>query len=176
MSDDNGTRVPLDPKAAREQAAEYLGFTASKLVAVPNGGPPVEIPNPGLLSDDQQERYNELQLLLETCDREPDEVVPAHTITSAGGTETIIPEQTVKGARMTPLRIKGKLLNYNTRLAQAILGEAEYARFKAGGGEAIDIGLQWRVMEEEAKRRQAQDPKSVPGAVRVAPVPDADRG
>lgn len=66
-------RRQVSPAEAREQAAEYLGFTASKEIVLETGEV-FEIPNPGLLDDDQQERFEELQAELDTFDHEEVEV------------------------------------------------------------------------------------------------------
>ena len=61
---------PLSPREAREQAAECLGFMASQPIQI--GDEVFEVPHPSLLDDDQQNRYDELQLSLENLDRWPD--------------------------------------------------------------------------------------------------------
>ena len=50
--------------------ASYFGFAAS--VTIQAGDEIFEIPNPGLLDDDQQERWEELQFEVEGCDRDDD--------------------------------------------------------------------------------------------------------
>ncbi len=116
----------LTPKEAKEQAADYWGFTPSVPIEV-EGGKVFEIPNPALMDDDQQERWEELQYQLESCDRAPD------------------------GEYLTPYRVDGELLKppYNVRLAQALWGEDGYAEYKAGGGISSQIGLEWTRMSEE---------------------------
>ncbi|GFG74692.1 hypothetical protein [Mycobacterium botniense] len=60
-------------EAARAQAAEYMGFTASERIITPKGEV-FEIPNPSLLDDEQLARYDALQLEVESWDREDDEI------------------------------------------------------------------------------------------------------
>lgn len=150
-----------NPKEAREQAADYLGFAASAIITLKDGTP-VEIPNPGLLDDEQQEAWEALQFELEQCDREPDIEIPERRIQSKDGSETVIAAHTVKGELLQPLRKDGVLMrpSYNVRLAQAILGEAGYKAFKAGGGQASDVALIWRKMQAEWDKRRQADSKS----------------
>lgn len=150
------------PKDARDQAAEFLGFAASETIELSNGDS-VEIPNPGLLDDDQQERYDALQFELESCDYDDDIEIPERTVTHADGrVEILQPARTVKGGLKDPLRKNGQLLSpgYNQRLALAILGEEGYAKFKAAGGRAADVSLMWRKMKKQWDERQDADSKS----------------
>ena len=184
MSENDETRSPRpirDPRDAREQAAEFLGFTASKLIPLPGGGDPVEIPNPGLFDDEQQERWDELQMFLKGCVQAPDVVVPDSVITLKDGTTTTIPGRTVPGGTLQPLQRETddgetELVKpgYAVRQAIAVLGEEEYKRFKAGGGRANDIGVLLRQMQVEFEERVKRDPKSGVGAVDVASAPDGD--
>ncbi|AER47882.1 tail assembly chaperone [Mycobacterium phage Courthouse] len=148
-------RKPVSVREAKEQAAEYFGFTAS--VEIEINGEIFEIPNPGLLDDDQQERWEELQFRIEKCDREDDVVVPPMTLED--GTE--LPGRTIKGELKTPYQINGELMKppYNVQLAQAIFGEEKYERFKAGGGRSNQIPLEWARMNREFQERVDADPK-----------------
>lgn len=154
-------RVPVSVREAKDQAAEFFGFAASAYIQV-EGGKVFEIPNPGLMDDDQQERWEELQFELEKCDREPDIIIPEHT-TEDG---TTIPAQTIQGELITPYRktVNGetKLLKppYNARLAIALFGEEGYAEFKAGGGSGNQVAIEWARMNKEYQDRLASDPKS----------------
>lgn len=155
------SRVPVSVKEAKEQAAEYFGFTASTYIQV-ESGKVFEIPNPGLMDDDQVERYEELQFTLEQCDRDDDVVIPAGTFTDADGNVHAFPERTETGDVKTPYRINGELLKppYNVRLAKVIFGEEGYVEYKAGGGIANQIGLEWTRMNKEYQERVTADPKS----------------
>jgi hypothetical protein len=174
--DDDVTELPpepRDPKDAREQAADYLGFAKSKIIPVP-GGAPIEIPNPGLFDDEQQERWDEVMMDLEQCLRADDFVVPDTTITAKDGTVTVIPGRVVKGDYLQPLRTaEGRWTpNLDTRQAIAVLGVEEFERFKKGGGRAKDIALHLLVMRRQFEERTQRDSKSAVGTVDLAPVPD----
>lgn len=154
-------RIPQSVEAAKLQSAEYFGFTASTYVQV-EGGKVFEIPNPGLMNDDQQERWEDLQFELEKCDRHPDTEVPERTFTDEDGHVTTLPAATIKGDFMTPYRINGELLKppYNVRLAIALFGPEGYKEYKAGGGIANQIALEWARMNREYQERIEADPKS----------------
>lgn len=151
------SRIPVSVKEAKEQAAEYFGFTASAFIQVENGKI-FEIPNPGLMNDDQQERWEELQFLLEQCDRTEDVILPGYTKEDG----TVVPDQHIPGEIKTPYRINGELLKppYNVRLAKALFGEEGYAEYKAGGGIANQIALEWARMNKEYQERVRSDSKS----------------
>lgn len=151
-------RSTVSVQEAKEQAADYFGFTASVFIQV-DGGKVFEIPNPGLMNDDQQERWEELQFALEKCDREPDIEIPADSTLEDG---SAIPAQSIKGNVITPYRVNGELLKppYNVRLAKALFGEEGYAEYKAGGGIANQIALEWARMNREYQERVTVDSKS----------------
>lgn len=160
-------RRAISPKQAREQAAEYHGFAAS--VDLQIGEEVFEIPNPSLLDDDQQERFNDLNREIEkTCDHEDDIEIAERTLEDG----TVIPARTLKGDLKQPYTINGEPLKppYNTRLAKALFGEDGYARFKAGGGRSNQIALEWGRMDREYGERKKKDPKSGGGAEAVAAV------
>ncbi|QDK01120.1 tail assembly chaperone [Mycobacterium phage Purky] len=118
-----------DVESAKAQAADFFGFIASEYITVtlPDGTvEKFEVPNPALLDDDQQERWNALQLRIQQCDRLPDIEIPAHKLRSkttyvngeeirisaegeiVGGevrvedTESFIPARTVRGQLIEP--------------------------------------------------------------------------
>jgi hypothetical protein len=146
--------APESVKEAKERIADYFGFTASSFIQLDNGKA-FEIPNPGLMDDDQLARYEELQFLLEQCDREPDEVVPERTVTTEDGSVTTIPARTIPGKVKTPYRLNGEPLkpNYSVRLAQVIFGEKGYAEYKDGGGQATQVAMEWARMSQEQRDR-----------------------
>lgn len=154
-------RIPVSVKEAKEQAADYFGFTASTFIQI-EGGKVFEIPNPGLMDDDQQERWEELQFQVEKCDRHPDVVIDSTTVTDSNGTTTTVPPYTAPGDIMIPHRIDGGLLkpSYNVRLAIALWGEEGYEEYKKGGGIANQIGLEWARMNREYQERLKTDSKS----------------
>lgn len=151
-------RIPKSTQEAKEQAAEYFGFTASVYIKTKDGRV-WEIPNPGLMDDDQQERWEELQFELEQCDREDDTVIPEQRLED--GT-LVMPARTIRGEVITPHRINGQLLKppYHVRLAIALFGEEGYREYKAGGGISNQIALEWARMNKEYQERVASDPKS----------------
>lgn len=148
-------RVAKSTREAREQASEYFGFPASAIIEV--GEKKFEIPNPGLMDDDQQERWVDLQFELEQCDREPDTIIPEHKLEDG----TVIPEQVIKGDLKSPYRKDGVLMRppYAVKVAQAILGD-DYQAFKEAGGSGSYILVEWARMDDEFKKRVNVDPKS----------------
>lgn len=170
------SRIPLSVKEAKEQAADYFGFTASTFIQL-DSGKVFEIPNPGLMDDDQQERWEDLQFTLERCDREPDVEIPERTIRDdKGGVIATYPAETQPGDFKTPYRIDGELLKppYNVRLAKALFGEEGYAEYKAGGGIANQIAMEWARMNKEFQERVSADSKSVGVHPTLEVVPSAD--
>lgn len=167
-------RRRVSPKQAREQAAEATGFTASIEIVI--GDETFEVPQRGLLDDDQRERMDELELETETWDHEDDIVIPARTIKKScpkcgdGLEEIVEPARTVQGGLKIPYRKGGKLIkpSYPVRVAIALFGEDKYKKFKAGGGRASDITgtlarLDRRLEEREAGNEgegKPPDPKS----------------
>jgi hypothetical protein len=165
-------RVPVSVEEAKAQAAEYFGFTASSHIRV-SSGEVFEIPNPGLMDDDQQERWEELQFELEQCDREPDITVPEQTLPDG----TKLAARTVRGDLISPYRKDGGLLKppYNVRLAKALFGEEGYAKYKAGGGIANQIAMEWARMNREFEERvNSGDSKSGGSDSTLAAVPSGD--
>lgn len=152
--------IPVSVKEAKEQAAEYFGFTASKFIQV-EGGKVFEIPNPGLLNDDQQERWENLQFELEKCDRDPSIDIPEQKLEDG----TVFPARTIPGEVLSPYRLNGELIKptYSVRLAKVLWGDEGYAEYKAGGGISNQISLEWSRMAREFQARVEQDPKSNDG-------------
>lgn len=137
----------VTPKEAREQASEYVGLLASVSIRADAGDEVFEIPNPIMLDDEQQQRYDQLRLETESWDRAPD-------TTDAVG-------NTYPGRLLEPYRKNGKLVeSYNVQLAKAIFGESTYKRFKEAGGRATDVALVWWQMETAVTKKRAEDPKS----------------
>ncbi|GAS92690.1 hypothetical protein [Mycolicibacterium brisbanense] len=130
-------------EAFRAQAAEYLGFAAGIEI---NG---IFIPHPSALDDDQQQRYNELQLSLEQLDRWPD------TRNDEGEVIRI-------GSPKVPHRDKGGNLveDYDVRLTKALLGDDGPAKLKAAGGYCSDVTLAWTYLQRKTAERADQDSKS----------------
>lgn len=146
-------------EAAREQAAEYLGFAASERITTKNEV--FEIPNPSLLDDDQQDRVDALDIEMEGWDRYPD------ALNEDGSVKA-------RGALKLPYRTKdGEPARYNVRLAQAIFGD-KFEAFKAAGGQSSDVQLMWSKMRRQLEERRAADSKSDRSAETVASVAEPD--
>lgn len=135
------------PLEARQQAAEAQGFAAS--LEIKAGDEVFEIPQRGLLDDDQAERLAELELETESWDHEDD-------VTLANG--TVLP-----GGLKRPYRKNGKLVKpaYPVRVAIALWGEEKYARYKAAGGRAADVTAALAQLDRKLSERADGDPKSV---------------
>lgn len=147
-------------EAAREQAADYLGFAASERIVTKDGS--FEIPYPSLLDADQQAAVDELDVDMdENWDRYPDILNEDDSVKS-------------RGLLKVPHRKNKVPVNYNTELAKAIFGE-RYEAFKTAGGRPNDVALIWSRMNQELSKRRAADSKSGGSTEDVAPVPDADR-
>jgi hypothetical protein len=152
---------PKTFEAARQQAAEYLGFLDGVKVRTERGDV-FEIPNPSLLDDDQQTRFDKLQLEIESWDRHED------ILNEDGSVRT-------EGALKEPNRKDNELVeNYNIQLAKAIFGD-RYEAFKTAGGRASDVSTIWWKMNKQLADRRAADSKSAGSTEDVAPVPDSDR-
>lgn len=146
---------------SREQNAEYLGFMASETIRV--GNEIFEIPNPSLLTDEQQERYDVLQRSLEELDR--------HDAVDKDGNAL-----KGKGAIKEPHRIGGEPQeHYNVRLAKAVLGD-RYPAFKAAGGSGNHFAVIWWKMDKALGDRRKADLKSAEGDRPVEAVPGDDKG
>lgn len=144
MDDHDNTVLSL--AQAAEQAADYFGFLASRKIDLGDGGPLLEIPNPQLLSPDQQDRVNAVRVAFEDCDREEIELSDGKVI---------------KGGYKEPRRRKGKLVtpSYDVQLAIAVWGEDDYKRFAAAGGKPGLISMVWAQMDDQFSRRRERDPK-----------------
>lgn len=146
---------------ARDQASEYLGFAASERIVTDNGV--FEIPNPSLLDDEQQARYDALQLEVESWDRHPD-------VLDDNG------EVTRRGELKEPYRKDNQLVeHYNIQLAKAIFGD-RYEAFVAAGGRGNDVNLIWWRMNQQLARRRREDSKSDRRTEPVATAAEGNRG
>jgi hypothetical protein len=146
-------RQKLSPEQAREQAAEALGFLAQEVITA--GGEEFVIPQRGLMDDDQREAVDEVDLEFQQCDREPDV-----EITRPDGSTYTLP-----GNVKLPYRKDGVLMkpSYAVRIAQAILGEEAYKRYKAKGGRATDITVTLQRLDMRIEEREKIDSKSAGG-------------
>lgn len=164
-------RIPKSVQEAKEQAADYFGFTASAFIQT-SDGKVWEIPNPGLMDDDQAERWEDLQYELQSYDREDDLVIPEQKLENG----QIIPERRIQGDLITPYRKNGERMrpSYNVRLAKVLFGEDGYAAYKAAGGIANQIALEWARMNQEYQKRVESDSKSDGGRPTLEAVPSGD--
>lgn len=182
---------------AKAQAALHFGFASGEDIPVTLEDGTVEkfnVPFPGMLTDDQQERWDALQFEIEQCDRHPDIVIPdhvnTHKVTERPGTEDerveettqFEPGRTIRGQLRQPYRktkadgtVELLKPGYNASLAIALWGEDGYARFRSGGGESRLIGLLQSKMQQQFEEREKSDPKSVGGTGDLEAVPEADR-
>ena len=148
------------PLEARQQAAEAQGFAAS--LEIKAGDETFEVPQRGLLDDDQAERLAELELETESWDHDND-------VTLSDG--TVIPGQLKR-----PYRKNGKLIkpSYAVRVAIALWGEEKYARYKAAGGRAADVTAALAQLDRRLSERADEDSKSVGSAGEDSAVAEGD--
>lgn len=142
---------PVSLEEAREQAAESLGLMKSVYVKAENSDEKFEIPNPSMLDDDQQARYDQMQLDIEDLDRAPD-------IKDEDG------KFVRKGDVLEPYRKHGKLVDsHGVMLAKAIFGPEGYEKFKRAGGRSSDVTLVWWQMNRVLAKKRLEDSKSSDG-------------
>lgn len=145
-------RRALSIADATEQACEYFGFLAAEELDLGDDGPYLRIPNPQLLSPEQQAAFNKLRMEFEDCDREDDINLPDGNV--------------IRGAFLDPRRRDGVLVEpgYDVQLAIALWGEDDYRRFEAAGGRPGLISIVWARMDDEFRRRERNDSKSTRSA------------
>jgi hypothetical protein len=154
MSDsDNGLRAD-SPAAAREQAAEAVGFLASKTIVGKNGET-FEIPSKWMLDPDAEDRYQQLLFDVDASyDRGPD-------VKIRDGDGDVV--DTIRGPVLEPHRIKGKRLEpWNFRLMKAIFGE-DYQRARDAGIWPSQVAAEWIAMDQRFAERRRDDSKSDSG-------------
>lgn len=118
----------------REQVMEQNSQMSSLFLEMPNGDE-FEIPHPMLVSDEAQERLERVQGLYD-LDRDK--------------TGEIKDPPTINNKPAPP---------YSVRVARALLGDDEHAKFVAAGGHSNDITLAWKMLVQEHKDRVEADPK-----------------
>lgn len=162
---------------AREQANAYDSMFGDTPIELSDGTTLLIPPHPdlGMLNDEAQELYEELQFEMESYDREDDIHIPEQRLKDAQGNETgvVLPASTVRGAPKRPYRKDGQLIKppHTVRVAKAVLGEVEYARLVNGGKSAGDVWRIWAKQAAEIRDREAEDSKSDGGPVALASVP-----
>ena len=168
----------LSPSEARESAAEYFGFAASEWIKV--GDAKFEIPNPGLMDDEQLERYEELQDSLRYFDR--DEVERRNAITGEVVVHPVTGDPVVDHVLIEPHRKGGELVRppYAVRLAVAVWGQDGYDLYVQKCkeiGEKPNSGIIpviWRKMQRQFSDRLDADSKSADRADADEAVSDGD--
>jgi hypothetical protein len=139
------SEYPINPKAAREQAADFLGFMAGLPFQLGEGRM-WELPNPAFLDPEQRTRYREYQRTMKTLDKEqaPHPFIDDKTI-----------EQTIY-----PYLKDGKDFDADEQLCIALMGEQIYAQFITAGGVPGQIDVHWNVMRRQLEERAKGDSKS----------------
>lgn len=118
----------------REQVMEQNSQMSSLFLEMPNGDE-FEIPHPMLVSDEAQERLERVQGLYDLDRDKSGEIKDPPTINNKPAPP------------------------YSVRVARALLGDDEHAKFVAAGGHSNDITLAWKMLVQEHKDRVEADPK-----------------
>jgi hypothetical protein len=167
-------------REAREQADAYDSLFAPIELPLDDGDSMMIPPHPdyGMLDDPRMEAYTELMFEVDTeYEREPDIIIPEQEVD--GGIR--MPGEVVRGKLKVPYRrlVKGKSVlvkpPHSIGFVQAVLGEDEYKRLRAGGKGAKDVWKIWADQSVRIKERQLSDRKSQGSSVAVAPVPASNR-
>jgi hypothetical protein len=160
--------------AAREQLAEYFGFARHAYITA--GGEQFEITNQNLLSEEQQERYDEVQAELRTLDHET--VVIRNAITNEVVVDPKTGEPLTDRVLIEPHTKDGVLVKptYWSRVLRAIIGDDAHERFIAKGGRSSEFRLVWSRMTREMLERAAEDSKSKDSSRDMAKVANRNRG
>jgi hypothetical protein len=141
-----------------EELAKFFGFASHAYITA--GGEKFKITNPNLLSDEQQERYDDVQAELRTFDREPARNLITNEVVvdpKTGEAVTNLIEPHMKdGVRVRP--------TYWSRVLRAIVGDDTHDRFVKKGGSSNEFRLIWSRMNREMLERAASDSKSDSGA------------
>lgn len=136
---------PVDPKKAREQAADYLGFMAGVPFNLDGGGT-WELPNPAFLDTEQRKRYRDYQRTMKELDKE---TVDHPFIDGKTVEQTIYPY--LKG---------GKDFDADEQLCIALMGLDTYEKFIKAGGVPGQIDVHWKMMQKQLEERLKSDSKS----------------
>lgn len=118
----------------REQTIEAMGQISSMELEADNGEI-FTVVHPLLVDDDTQERIEKFQAG-EGLDKNED--------------GTLVEPHKINGVLAEPIVV---------RSAKAIMGDEEFARFKAAGGNAQDITFAWQEMVRDQKELIDEDPK-----------------
>lgn len=163
LLDDDDVKLPPvsseAEEAARDQLAEYFGFASHDTITA--GGEKFVIPNPSLLDEDQQERYDEVQHQLRKFAHET--IVIRNAITNEVVVDPKTGEPLTDRVLIEPHEdADGNLIKppYWSRVLKAVIGGDEYARFVKQGGRPNQFRLVWSKMQREMLERAASDAKS----------------
>lgn len=177
LDDDDVTLPPVSSEAeeaAREQLAEYFGFAQHAYITA--GGEKFEITNQNLLSEEQQERYDEVQAELRTLDHEV--VVVRNAITNEVVVDPATGDPLTDRVLIEPHTKDGELVKptYWSRVLRAIIGDEAHERFIKQGGRSSEFRLVWSKMTREMLERAAEDSKSKDSSRDLAKVANRNRG
>ena len=167
-------------KDAQEQADTYDGFARSGKIVAPGSGEEFTFRNPVFFGDDQLAAYQALNHLMNQCDRWPDTEIPEQSVEStdlSGATvKTHRGAYVSRGDYIEPYQKDGELIDppYEVQVAKIVLGEDDYARFKAGGGSSRELTMVIKKLRERVEEREAADSKSAGGAADSAAVAASD--
>ena len=143
--DDEAVFGPMQPEAARDQAAEFLGVSSGVTFDL-GKGQTWTLPNQAFMPPDMKRRYLEhLRFMNEDLD-----------------TETIADPITGKRRKQSkwPLRLNGTLIDEDELLCRALMGDEVYEQFLAAGGVSGQVRVHWNVMNLQMQDRVKRDPKS----------------
>ncbi|GKT28227.1 tail assembly chaperone, partial [Aduncisulcus paluster] len=115
---------PVDPRKAREHAADYLGFLAGVSFSL-GSNETWELPNPAFLDVEQRKRYRDYQRDLKNVDTE------------------LVDHPLIDGKKIErdiyPYVKDGKDFDPDEQLCIALMGNKIYAKFLAAGGVPVRI-------------------------------------
>lgn len=137
--------LPMNPRAARQQAADFLGFMAGVPFNLADGET-WELPNPAFLDTEQRKRYREYQQTMKELDKEsvPHPIIDGKTV-----------ERTIY-----PYLKDGEDFDADEHLCIALMGEETYKKFLKAGGVPGQIDVHWNMMQRQLEERMKRDSKS----------------
>lgn len=146
--------------AADEQLAEYFGFATHAYITA--GDERFKVTNENLLSEEQQERLDQVQHDLRSFDHET--IVIRNAITNEVVVDPRTGEPLTDRVLIEPHQKDGELVKpgYWARRVRANLGDEAADRFFAKGGRSSEFRLVISKMQRELMERAAADSKSPP--------------
>lgn len=153
MSDDQAAESrPMKPAEARAQEAEFFGVATGFDFDL-GDGQRWTLPYPRYLPPDMRMRYLEhLRVMNEDMDTQP---VP-HPVTGKPQKKVVFPLR-MKSA-VTKENPKG-LVDEDTLLCIALMGQETYDRFIAAGGVPGQVQARWQLMNRQMEERLTRDPQ-----------------